>query len=204
MTTQAIQNALLTPEEKKVMEAIFASTSGTASAGGVESAVASYVSVEEFGGGGVHSTVLTLNNFPMTLRDTELGVGVKVYTFPKGKIYTLGCSADDVQVQLMSALTTLNSGVTCGFGVGSTTQANGTLATTEQNFVNVTTFTSPTAQYGLSAAVRGFGIPLTTALDGSGTAIAAFVNIGIPTLTDIDANADVRVFGKITLNWVRS
>lgn len=199
MPNSLIQNALLDPEQKKVLEAL---SSGSA-AGGV--GVGYGVGVEELGGSGAYrTTILTLTNVPMTVRDTQQGNGVKVYTFPKGKIFRLGASAENVIITTTSALaSTLNAGVTGNFGVGSTTQANGTLATTEQDFVQTTNFTTSATVNVAPAAARGYGVPNVTLLDGSSTAIDLYFNIGIATATDIDADATVTISGTITINWLR-
>jgi hypothetical protein len=201
MTTDFIQFSQLSLDEKRVLERL--RTAGGETAGSVPSAVAAKVTAQEFGAGHLHSTVLTLVNMPLTMRDTEQGGGVKIYTFPLGKIFRLGASAESIVITTTSALTTLNGGVTCNFGVGSTTQASATLATTEQDFVQVTAFTSSATAGVAPAAVRAYGVPNVTLLDGSVTAIDAFFNAAVAGATDIDADASVIVNGVITLNWIR-
>jgi hypothetical protein len=171
--------------------------------GEVPAAIAPYVFPTELGAGRFRTTVLTLRSMPLTVRDTEQGGGVKIYTFPKGKLYRMGASGEGIVITTLSALTTLNSGVTGNFGVGSTTQASATLATTEQDIVQVTGFTSSTTAGVAPAAVaNAYGVVSDTALDGSSTAIAAFFNVAVAGATDIDANASVSVNGVITINWL--
>jgi len=199
MTTPAIQGALLSPAEKQVLEWMLAN-GGVASAGTPNALISQ--SVQE-GAHGVHQTVITLRDALMTVRDTQQGNGIKLYTFPLGKIFRLGASAENIIITTQSALTTLNSAVAGQFGVGSTTQANATLATTEQDIVQVTAFTSSAVAGTPPAAVRAYGIPNVTLLDGSATAIDAFFNIAIAGATDIDADATVSISGVITLNWLK-
>ena len=197
-----IQATLLSLEEKKVLSELLAPTS--TGVGGVPSAVAGSVGVAEQGSSGARTTVLTLNGMPLTVRDTQQGGGVKIYTFPLGKIFRLGASAENIVITTTSDVTTtLNTAVTGNFGVGSTTQASATLATTEQDIVQVTAFTSSATTGTPPAAVRAYGIPSVTLLDGSATAIDVFFNVAVASATDIDADATVSVSGIVTINWIR-
>lgn len=201
--TDFIQNALLTLEQKKVLEAMLAP--GTGTAGTLNSVTG--LTVQEYGSqvaGGPHTTVLTLNGVAMTVRDTQQGNGVKLYTFPVGKLFRMGASAENIRIVTTSdPTTTLNPSVTGNFGVGSTTQANGTLATTEQDFIPTTNFTASATQNAVPTAVRGYGAPNATVLDFSTTSDIYF-NIGVATATDIDADATVKIYGVITINWIRT
>lgn len=203
MTTPLVQAALLDPEIKKVLEQII--SIGGAVGG---SPVAAGVTVQEFGAatpGAAHTTVLTLNGVAMTFRDTQQGNGVKLYTFPKGKIGRLGASAENIQIVTTSDPTaTLNPGITGNFGVGSTTQANATVATTEQDIVQVAAFTSSATQGAYPAAARGYGLGSFTMLDGSSTPIDVFFNAACATATDVDADATVKIYGTVTINWIRT
>jgi hypothetical protein len=158
------------------------------------------VAAVETGNGPVRKTVLTLTATPITMRDTQQGGGVKIYDFPEGRILLLG-SAGSIAVTTTSAiLTTLNGGVTCNWGVGSTTQANPTVATTEQDLLQVAAFTSSATINVAGATSNGKGV--LTAFDGTGTALDAFLNLAVAGATDIDADATVTVTGVITLNWI--
>jgi len=197
-----IQDSLTTPEIKSVIFRL-RSEMGLDNGGTVPLALAPYVTAAESGSANLRTTILTLRSMPLLCRDTELGGGVKVYTFPKGKWYNHGCSAV-VAVTCTSILAnTLNTGVSCRAGVGTVTQANATLATTEQNIVQVTTFTSPATINVPITAFRCEGIMSVTALDMTTTSDAYF-NISVPTLTDIDADASLLIDGTITFNWSRT
>lgn len=158
------------------------------------------VTAAETGVGTVHQTVLTLTATPVTMRDTEQGGGVKIYDFPEGRIAFLGAVAS-IAVTTTSVLAdTLNAGVTCNYGVGSTTQASATLATTEQDIVQVAAFTSSATINVAGAVAKAAGAA--TALDGTTTPIDAYLNLAVAGATDIDANATVTVSGTVTLNWI--
>ena len=201
--TSFIQGSLLSPEEKRVMEQMLLSPSTA-----VGTVQASGVTAVEYGSqtaAGPRTTVLTLNGLAVTVADTTPGTqsgGTKIYTFPKCKFTRLGATAKSLLLTTTSAIaTTLNSGVSCRYGVGTTVGTNATLATTEQDIVQVTTFTSGTTINVAPAAVTGYGIGVFTMLDFTTTSDAYF-NISVPGATDIDADATVAVSGVITINWI--
>lgn len=170
--------------------------------GSVPSAVASYVTATEKGDGVFHQTILTLSALPITMRDTEQGGGAQIYAFPAGRICRLG-AIGSIAVTTTSILAdTLNAGVTCNWGVGSTTQASATVATTEQDFVNVAAFTASATINVAGATATGVGPGVLASLDGTSTAVAAFLNLAVALATDIDANATVTVTGTITISWL--
>jgi len=196
-----VQDALLDPELKKVLS-LLRDEAGLGAGGTVPAAVAPFITATETGGLTCHSTILTLKQLPLTVRDTEQGGGVKIYTFPLGKLIRLGASAVITVTTTSAIASTLNSGVSCRAGVGTVTQANATLATTEQDIVQVTTFTSGTTIDVPNTAFRCEGAASLTALDMTTTADAYF-NISVPTATDIDADATVKINGTIIINWSR-
>lgn len=158
------------------------------------------VTAVETGTGVVHQTTLTLAATPVTMRETEQGGGVKLYDFPAGRILILGALAS-IAVKTTSVLAdTLHAGVTCNYGVGSTTQASATVATTEQDMVQVAAFTSGATINVASAVATGVGV--LAPLDGTTTAIDAFLNLAVAGAGDIDANATATVTGTVTLTWI--
>ena len=174
-----------------------------ATAGAVPTAVAAYVTVTETGDV-VKQTVLTLTALPIGLTAVTLqGGGVKIFTFPKGRICRIGAEASLAITTTSVLADTLNTGATGNYGVGSTVQANPTVATTEQDFVNVAAWTAsatinvPPA----SAPAVGVGPGVLASLDGRATAIAAFLNLGIASAGSIDADATVIVSGTIRITW---
>ncbi|CAG0971692.1 hypothetical protein ARNL5_01737 [Anaerolineae bacterium] len=174
----------------------------TAGAGTVPAAVAPYVSVAEYGDGVFHQTVFTITALPITMRDTEQGGGAQIYDFPLGRIFRLGATGTIAVTTTSILANTLNAGVTCNWGVGSTTQASATLATTEQDFVNVTAFTASATINVAGANSTGVGPSVLASLDGTSTAVDAFLNLAVAGATDIDADATVTVTGTVKITWV--
>jgi hypothetical protein len=171
-------------------------------AGSIPAAMASYVTATEKGDGVFRQTTLTLSAVPLTVRDTEQGGGVQIYTFPAGRIGHIGSSASLAVTTTSALASTLNASKTCQIGMGTVTQANATLATTEQDLINNTAFTSSATVDVASATVAGVGLGSLTPHDGTSTAIAGFLNVAVATAEDIDADATVTVSGTITLTYV--
>jgi hypothetical protein len=176
----------------------------TVNAGAVPGAVSAYVVATEIGdaGGLVHQTLLTLTALPITMRDTEQGGGAQIYTFPEGRILRLGAVASIAVTTTSILANTLNAGVTCNYGVGSTTQASATLATTEQDIVNVTAFTASATINVPGATANGVGPGVLASLDGHATPAAAFLNLAVAGATDIDADATATVTGTVRITWL--
>lgn len=159
------------------------------------------VTVSEQGNGVIQKSVFTLSSATMTAADATQGVGTKIYDFPEGRIFILGATGSNTFTTTSAILTTLNGSVSCRWGVGTVTQTNATLATTEQDIIPVTTFTSGAT---INAANTATTAALATAaqFDGTATAKDAYFNISVPGATDIDADATVSVNGTVTITWV--
>lgn len=171
--------------------------------GGVGAAAGTGVVATEYGDGAFHQTVLTLTNTPVVLAD-EAGVvaygGLKIYDFPAGAILFLGAVAS-------LALTKSSAGVNDNWdgdiGLGTVTASNNaTLSSTEQNLIPTTA--TPQAVAGATTGhSESTSTEAATVLDGTSTAIDAFLNI----LVD-DADHDVGgtpcniiANGTITITW---
>lgn len=174
----------------------------TVDIGSVPSAVRPYVTVSERGIGVIHKTTFTFTNMPVSVLDTPQGGGVQVYSWPEGRIFILGGTGSATFTTSTAIASTLNSGVSCRWGLGTVTQSNATLATTEQDLLPVTTFTSSTTINVVNTATNS-ALAAAAQFDGTATAKVAFFNISVPTATDIDADSTVLVNGSITIAWIQ-
>ena len=159
------------------------------------------VTATEYGDGNLHTTTLTFVATPMNVRDTEQGGGLKVYDFPAGRIAVIGVTGAVNFTTTTALASTLNAGVSSRWGVGTVTQANATLATTEQNLIPVTTFLS-SATINVAPTLVPGALAASAQFDGTTTAIDAFLNMSVPLATDIDADASVAANGTITISWI--
>lgn len=154
--------------------------------------------------GAVHQTVISLNATPLTIVDANVGGGVKIYTFPEGRILLLGAVGTMAFTTTSVLASTLNTGVTINWGLGSVitaAQASGTLTTTE---VDILPSTNATASATINVAGAASNGKLATSLqfDGTTTAIPVNLNVGVATNTDIDGDATVTVNGTVVLTWI--
>jgi hypothetical protein len=179
----------------------------TTSPGGATGTVAaSTVTAVEGGNYLYHQTVLTLTNVAMAISDTNVGGGTKIYTFPQGHITVLDANCSVSEATTSTIASTLKASKTLSVGIGSvqtTTQGSGTLVTTQQDICNAFACTSSATISTYGTAVTG-KITATTAIryDGSSTAQAVYLNCGVVTNTDIDADATAIWSGTVTITWV--
>lgn len=171
------------------------------------------LSCVEYGGNGiVRKTVFTLTAVAMTITDALAYASQQLYDFPEGNIHFHGCVANIAMTTTSAPASTLNSGATISWGIGTAAASSLTLATTMMNAMpgsgeSVNTFTSSTtvnvaatADKGVlahTAAARGLA-----GADGTGTAVDLYLNIAVPTNTEIDADATVTITGTIELTWI--
>lgn len=173
------------------------------------------LTVSEHGGSGiVRQTVLTLTDLPLTLTDALAYLGTRLYTFPEGRINVLDCVIRLTFTTTSTLASTLNSGATVSVGVGSAAASSSTLATTMQNFCpgsgeSVNNFTSSTTINVAASEIVGVLAAVSAAhlgaiLNGVTTPVPVYLNIGVPTGTDIDGDATLTVSGTITLTWINT
>lgn len=162
----------------------------------------STVTAVEYGNAFFHQTVLTLTALPLTLADATVGAGVKIYDFPLGVVTIIGAVGTVAETTTSTLASTLNTGVTINWGVGSTTQTSATLATTEQDILTVSNLTASATINVAGAAGTKVRTAAPASLDGTATAIDAFFNVAVATATDIDGDATTTYTGQVTINWI--
>ena len=149
----------------------------------------------------VHQTLLTLTDVLVTMLDSSQGGGTKIYDFPEGRILVLGAIATMSMKTTSTLASTLNASVTGNWGVGTTVQANGTLATTEQDLIPSTAFTS-SATINVANTATSAALAAAAQFDGHTTAKDAYLNLAVAGATDIDGNATVTCTGTVLLTWL--
>lgn len=152
-------------------------------------------------GGVVRRTTFTMTAVPLTLLDATVGLGTRFYQFPKGVVTILGATGQVAETTTSVLASTLNTGVTYNWGVGSVTQANGTLATTEQDMIPTTNGTASATINVAGAVSKGVRTAAPALFNGSGTATSLYFNVGIATATDIDADATTLWTGAFSVDW---
>lgn len=165
----------------------------------------------EYGGDGrARSTHFSFTAASHTLSDTNAYSSQQIYTFPAGVIKIDGCVASMTFTTTSVIASTLNSGVTVQWGIGSAAASATTLATTMIDMLagygqTVPTFTSSTTINVAPAVAQAYNLGPGTAnkdvLDGSATAVKAYLNFALGTATDIDADATLSITGDVLLHW---
>lgn len=161
------------------------------------------VTAVEYGYAGIfHQTILTLTAKSVTVADASAGGGTKIYTFPQGIITMLGGTLSLAPTTTSIIDDTLNGGSTIEVGIGTATAGAGALTTTEEDIVTGATGPSSTVINVAAAAIASARTIAPATHDGHTTALPIYLNVGVPTATDIDADATVLFSGTVTLTWI--
>lgn len=159
------------------------------------------------GTGVVRQAVFTLSSMVMTITDALAYASQQLGTMPEGKVRILGAFASLTFTTTSAIASTLNSGVTVQWSVGSAAASATTLATTMLSYLpgtggSVPTFTSSTTINVAPATVTG-GYTLTSyqSVDGTTTPAPIYLNLAVGTGTDIDGDATLAVTGTITITY---
>ena len=174
---------------------------GSASAGGGTNANVAGLSVVHKVVGPLVQSVFTLDNVAQAVVNGTEYQSTKLYDFPQGRIFVLGAVCSIAQKTTSALASTLNASSTGALGFGTTTSTSTTLATTVQDLIPTTAFTS-------SATINVAGTAATAALaaaaqfDGTTTAKSIFVSTAYATTTDVDADATQTLTGTFTITWI--
>jgi len=161
-----------------------------------------YITVEEYGNGVIHKTVLTCTALPISVAD-EAGQGqyggVKVYDMPEGLILTLGAVIDGSITMPAPIIDAWDGDI--GLGTAAPTDhqtglGNGILQTTA-----TTQAVSKVAVVDAISAAAALTESAGRCLDGTSTPIDVFLNLLIDDNAAHTA-ATGSFTGTITLTWV--
>lgn len=155
----------------------------------------------EFGGSGIHQTLLTLTDTPVAVADATQFGGTKIYTFPEGRVLVLGVTASLAPKTTTAIASTINSGVTGALGIGSATASNISLTGAMVDLLPSTAIVTSTVINVAAAAVTA-ALAASAQFDGTSAAKAAFLNTSITTATDIDADGTIAYTGAVNITWV--
>lgn len=173
---------------------------------------ASGLTCTEFGFGPFRCTEFVFDSFAITITDALAYVGTKIYDFPVGVIHVLDASGAFTLTTTSAIASTLNSGVVVNWGVGSATASAATLANAMIDMLPGDSATLPafasSTTIDVASATDIDYLKHATAqnaaaiFNGTSTATDVYFNLGVPTATDIDADATVELDGTLTLFWV--
>lgn len=166
---------------------------------GVGAVAGTGVSVVEQGNSVIHKTVFTLSSLSITMTDAGAAGShgsQKIYDFPAGAIQILGCSYDLTTLAGAGGIT--DTAALVG-SLGSATVGTGdaTLTGTEADLIASTAGTLAAG----AGTLKSHGSIVTTAFNGTSTAIDAYLNLAVPDAGST-ANDTVAVSGTINITWV--
>lgn len=145
------------------------------------------------------AVTLTLTALSLTVADATVGVGVKLLDFLSGSYRIQSVRASLTFTTTSVLADTLNLSKVINWALGTTTQTTATLkGTAESDLLQVTAATSSATVNVANAATYGERL-MPRGLDGSVTAPDVYLNISVPTSSDIDADATVAVNGTIEI-----
>lgn len=152
-------------------------------------------------GKGFIQTTLTLDNVAQTVVNGTEYQGTKIYDFPECRMYVTGAVATLQQKTTSTILSTLNSGSTGAIGLGTATASATTLATTMQDIIPTTAFTSSTTINVAGTAVSAV-LAAAAFFDGTATAKDLYLNTAYATTGDVDADATQTISGTVVITWM--
>lgn len=151
-------------------------------------------------GSGYIQTTLTLDNVAQTVVNGTEYQGTKIFDFPECRMWVVGAVATLRQKTTSVIADTLNSGSTGAIGLGTATASATTLATTMQDIIPTTAFTSSTTINVAGTAVSAV-LAAAAFFDGTGTAKDLFLNTAYATTGDVDADATQTISGTVVITW---
>lgn len=161
---------------------------------------ASKIAITEFGDGLIHKTKLVLAGLPITVGNTT-GVsfgGVKVYTFPQGRIFLKGVTVQGISIGLTNAgnATPIDAADGGDLSMGSTVAGDGTLTGTDVDMLPSTSIDP------LSDGITDAALAAAAQFNGVSTPVAAWLNMLIDDADVADAASDIlEISGTIFLHW---
>lgn len=173
----------------------------TTVAGSVPAAVGAYVKAKHVQLDNLFITTLTLDNVPQTVTNGTEYQSTQIYDFPAGRIHVLGCTASIKQKTTSTIASTINSGVTMAFALGTVAASNVSLTSTMVDLLPSTNLTTSTTINVAGSAV-GAALAAAAQFDGTSTAKDMYLNTGFGTTTDIDGNGTQTLSGTVTITWI--
>lgn len=174
--------------------------------GAVASAISAFCVANEYGDGIHHRTQLQCTNLPVNVSNvTAISFGnARLYNFPEGRIYMKGCMAFFSQIAFNnptgggSVIAQTGSG---DYSIGTAATADSTLNGNEVNILPSTAMLDPFVG-GIGRSNAGSALASAASFDGTGTPVAAFLNVIIDDAAVADGTSSTVFFtGSIQITW---
>ena len=152
------------------------------------------------GQGGAFRTVFSFSAMPVPVTDALAYASQKIFDFTDGKVRIKGGTARLQFAVLSPRAATVNDNAALTWSLGSSAASSATLASTMVNVLAATARTLDGSGAALSTASTA-DIAAAATLDGTATPVDLYLNLALPTGTDIDADGTIAVTGTITVLW---
>ena len=166
------------------------------------------VKVTECGIGPVRQSVFTFDKFPVTTGNTSGASfgSAKFYDFPAGRIAILGNTTNFTSITFNTEAGSngdIAGGGSGDYSMGSTATADATLSGTDVDLLPSSAMLDPFVT-GVGRGNAGSALAAVTQLDGTSTAVDAFLNVIIDDadVSDGAANDIVYFTGTATITWM--
>lgn len=157
------------------------------------------LSVETVGQGS-YVTTFTFNGMAIAVTDALAYASQKIFDFAAGKIRIKGGTSKLNFAVTTARAGTINDAASMTYALGSVAASNILLTATMVDVLAKTTRTLNGAAAALST-VSAADIAAASTLDGTTTPVDLYFNVGFETITDIDADGTIKVYGTIILLW---
>lgn len=151
--------------------------------------------------GGYIQTTLTLDNVSQTVVNGTEYQGTKIFDFPECRMWVVGAVATLAQKTTSTLASTLNASSTGAIGLGTAEASATTLATTMQDVIPTTAFTS-SATINVAGTAVSAVLAAAAFFDGTGTAKDLWLNTAYATTADVDGNATQTISGTVVITWL--
>lgn len=149
-------------------------------------------------------TRFTLSNHPQAVTNGVEYQSSKLWTFPEGKFIVFGVVCSLAETTTSEIATTLNSGVTGAFALGSAAASSTTLNNTMADYLAssafVTSSTIDVAAATFTPNVDNTAGATVTIIDGA-SAKSIYLNTAFASTGDVDGNATMTLSGIIDVYW---
>ncbi len=152
-----------------------------------------------------HQTTFTLAAVAIAVTDALAYASKKLFDFPEGRIFIEGATASlqwAVTTDRTATTGTINDSASLTWALGSAAASNIALTSTMVDELPLATKVLAAATTALNTASTN-KLAAAAQFDGTGTALAAYLNAAFATNTDIDNDGTLTATGTITITWAQ-
>ena len=153
----------------------------------------------------IQKVTFTFLDATIAVTDALAYASKKIFTFPKGRILLLGSVASlqwGVTTDRTNVSGTINDSASLTWALGSAAASNITLSSTMIDMLAKATTVLDGAVAAYTATATKGALASSAQLDGTGTAIPVYLNVGFETNTQIDNDGILKLKGTVEMTYV--